>query len=317
MLASYEEVREGRDNFLLLGNGFSIGLHRGFAYGSLYERCAKKLFKLDDIQLFEGFRTTNFERVLGMLSAARQVNNILGIDTKPVVDRHEAIRLALVEAVQVIHPRKASIGVDTYVRLVTFLTEFDGIFTTNYDLLLYWAIMENTNRFVDFFFDGGVFDPTDVEVRSPKIGVYYLHGSLFLYREFGRTHKQSSHLGHLLDELGEYITSRRTPVFVSEGTSEDKLTAIMSNGYLSFCFDQLTRVEGGLTIHGFSMADNDIHIVDAINASKIRKVAYGIYCQDRTDESIRSERLRIESLLPKAKVAFYDSATFSSKYLKG
>lgn len=234
MLKAYEVVREGRDKYLLLGNGFSIGLHHGFHYRSLYEICLDKYFEDEDSELFEKFRTNNFERVLQMLNAARQVNRVLELDTEPIDDRYTQIRYSLAHADRGVHPKKSAVGEEVLERLCDFLRGFRGIFTTNYDLLLYWAIINDTATFVDYFFDGSTFDPTDVEVRWGKVGVHYLHGSLFLYREAGRTRKYVGSVANLLDSLESLITPARTPVFVSEGTSEDKLAAIMSNGYLSF-----------------------------------------------------------------------------------
>lgn len=304
MLKDYSEVHKRHRDGLLVGNGFSIGIHKEFSYPSLYEICDAFL---DDAELtlFERFKTQNFERVLEVLNAARQVNEIIGLDTKMISRRYETVRVALIKAVRSVHPRKGEVGEETFERIADWFMNFRNIFTTNYDLLLYWAILNRNTTFVDFFFDNLMFNPTDVELRAGKIGVYYLHGSLFIYREERRTRKFST-VFNLLDSLEEVMTRKRTPVFVSEGATEDKLAAIMSDGYLSYCFDALRDSEGGLTIYGFSLSDNDQHIVDAIHSSPMQRVAYGVYPEGMDIADVEAECLRVRKRLGNKDLVFFD-----------
>ena len=57
------------------------------------------------------------------------------------------------------------------------------MFSTNYDLLVYWAIMceEDPNDFRDFFWDPSlIFDSADVEVWGRPTVVHFLHGGVHL-----------------------------------------------------------------------------------------------------------------------------------------
>ena len=62
---------------------------------------------------------------------------------------------------------------------------YKSVFSTNYDLLTYWAMMieGDPDDFRDFFWQvGGPFDPTDVDAWGSLTLVYFLHGAVHLRR---------------------------------------------------------------------------------------------------------------------------------------
>ena len=65
--AIVEVDSQGRKPHVLLGNGFSIGAHEEFEYGSLYEQARCAQLPLRAVELFEEYGTTNFEGVLRRL----------------------------------------------------------------------------------------------------------------------------------------------------------------------------------------------------------------------------------------------------------
>jgi hypothetical protein len=86
---------------LLLGNGMSISIWEPFGYRKLYDRAKFGDLSARDRKLFSS--TQNFERVLVDLLTAIRVNDAVGLDTKPLLERYRNIQLALVHAVREVH----------------------------------------------------------------------------------------------------------------------------------------------------------------------------------------------------------------------
>lgn len=316
-LPGYHEIpNEYRQN-LLLGNGFSVGIHTGFAYPSLYKICSEgygdnpPYFDEKDIELFNKCETTDFEFVLRQLNIARTVNLIYEIPSILLNNRYRSIRNALIEAVRLTHPFAAQLPAGLLPQLHRLLSTFKNIFSLNYDLLCYWAIMVDVGNFIDFYFQGNSFDSLNVGVRNINaICIYYLHGALHLYRDEFNTYKTVSR-GSLLLDFTELITEQHTPLFISEGTSAQKLSLIGSNDYLSFCFSSLMKSRGYMTIHGASLnLETDSHISRAINLSDVTHIAYGIHQPDGNEEKIMEKKNRITAMFRDKYLVFYDSDTF-------
>lgn len=133
---------------LLLGNGFSIALKPDiFSYGSLYENADFKAAPHIP-RLFQALGTTDFEIVIRHLQNTATVVEVYRPSLVRLAARlrHDAalIKDALVSAVARRHPdRPYDITVQQYAACRSFLRQFDHIFTLNYDVLLYWALMQN------------------------------------------------------------------------------------------------------------------------------------------------------------------------------
>jgi predicted nucleic-acid-binding protein len=94
-----------------------------------------------------------------------------------------------------------------------------------------------------------------------------------------------------------------------KGYSADE-RKIMHNKYLSFCYEQLTNIEGSLVTFGFNFGEYDDHIIDAINIAakqgrKMTNKLWSIYIGVYSDE----DKKRIESIVDrfKCKVHIYDA----------
>ena len=55
------------------------------------------------------------------------------------------------------------------------------------------------------------------------------------------------------------------PIFVTAGNAKEKLNHIMHNKYLSFCYEDFSKIKGSLITFGFNFGEYDTHIIDAIN----------------------------------------------------
>src|ERR1044071_4899904 len=70
----------------------------------------------------------------------------------------------------------------------------------------------------------------------------------------------------LLDRvIAQWETGQWSPLFVSEGTNEQKLTAIRRSHYLNTVYAEVLPALGqNIVVYGWSMSAHDQHLVDAI-----------------------------------------------------
>lgn len=298
---------------LLVGNGASRAVWDEFKYDSLYElaRSAKVEHPLsnEDCAVFEGLdNTRNFEAVLGALSTSRMVCDVLGIDNSKIVERHDSIRYALVEAVKASHVPWQVVPPETLRQVRRALSEYEVVYSTNYDLLLYWAYMseDNGQGFKDYFW-GERFDVSDSEIWNGDTRILYLHGALHLYHSAtGGTLKQhAGEYANLLDLFGKREDA--IPLFISEGSHKQKLAAIARSDYLAFALEQFSKHAGPLVVFGHGLGDTDKHLADAMKRWGKRTIAYGIY--PAGEAAVIAEKGRVTSLLPRAEFLFFDSTT--------
>ena len=160
------------------------------------------------------------------------------------------------------------------------MSHYRTVFTTNYDLLNYWAIQHAPEALTDLFF--GVDHSFDLSlVATDKPRLLYLHGGLHLVRnQDGTARKLTSTEGTLLGSFAINNTIKTlddVPLFVNEGPSSDKLKTIRSSDYLSFCYDQLLHHGDNLCLFGHALGEQDQHIVQALRQAAPKTVAISIY----------------------------------------
>lgn len=148
----------------------------------------------------------------------------------------------------------------------THLSSYRQIYTTNYDLLLYWAILSNPQTFKDYFWDNNLsFDPDNTELRLGTIAVHYLHGALHLFRDNDGGVRKITTNDDLLTDIYNNIRNDRLPLSVSEGDHEQKLLKIRSNEYLRFCYNKLGNSTGNILIFGHTLSSQfDEHLLVAL-----------------------------------------------------
>lgn len=304
-----------KDNFssssILLGNGFSINFSDSLRYKYLYEFFIKNSTEISK-NLFEVFQTKNFEQILESLEVAKTVCQTVEIENE-IFDLYKAeIREGLINSINKIHPKPIDVNYHLIKWVSKQFKDFNQIFTTNYDLFLYYIILETT-KFGDHMFRNNSinfnhFNGPDVRKKNH---IYYLHGALFLFEGGLTTYKiKKPNNGWLLDAITKEIASNKYPLFISEGKSDTKLKSIQSNSYLSFCLNQLEKNQDKtLIIFGQSLSEQDAHIVKIIDKN-YENIAISIRIEDwQTIGEIKAEKNRISSMFKKAKFEFYDSST--------
>ncbi len=274
---------------LILGNGASIAFDPRFSYNSLKDRAETLALITADVQrVFEHLNTTDFELVLRMLWHASKVNQALAIPDNRTVHAYEAVREALIEVVRAIHVSHEAVR-DRLEIAAAFMSRFSSVVSLSYDVLIYWAILQGNenapNRFKDCFIDGE-FQRHWQPFREPygvnreATLVFYPHGNLALAADLaGAEFKVRSDAGAaLLDTVFDrWRAGNTTPVFVSEGTSEQKRLAIRRSPYLTTVYEEVLPDLGeDVMIFGWSMGDADDHLLDAACLGALRRVAIAV-----------------------------------------
>jgi hypothetical protein len=270
---------DGNDRALLLGNGFSI---QYFSYKTLLEKAGLGEEKPLSV-LFKTLKTYDFEVVMKALEDASVVETAYGDQGRSNTFKSDADRLrkALVHAVRETHPPHREDIQNGIPSCIQFLKQFNTVFTLNYDLLLYWVILEETRSFHDGFGLGeeksGFRGPFKQEAAC---NIYNLHGGLHLFRtSTGEVEKRTRAPSGVIDAIAETIlTEKRLPIYVAEGTSDAKLSKINSIPYLKHCYDTLRASRGSFFVYGSSARRaSDEHIYRALFKSRIDHLYFSIH----------------------------------------
>ena len=306
-LPSWHDVAKQHDwSALLLGNGLSINVWPGFAYSSLFDHAHSHGLTEQERKLFDG--TRNFERALSDLTTAMRVGKVLRMETDPILERYRSIQVALGHAIREVHPKRSSVP-DVGLRAIrAAMLDYEWVFTTSYDLIVYWAMGSDGWRpFIDMLKYGGrcEFDSDRADVYADEIPVYFLHGALHLVvGGSGTTWKlRKTYLQTLLDQFGQPIGGdpEARPLLVTEGSAIEKLRAIEGNHYLAHALQRLRDVDLPIVIFGSSLSTQDDHLVDALNEQPDRPVAVSMLPGSKKELATRQAeifgRLETESLV--------------------
>lgn len=338
-IQSYEEVvdylnKNNRKKHLLMGNGFSIAYDpKIFSYNALYDF----LTELNDpvlSKLFEVINTKNFEQIMRQLDNFIEIASALSNDkelVKKLIDANKLLQNSLIDAISKLHPEHVfNIPDEKSFSCFSFLSDFlenEGlVFSTNYDLLLYWVLMRNESKKAIDGFGRELLNPDEIKFgadqnwsnlywgkHKEEQSVFYLHGTLPIFDNGVDIEKEVyRNQAYLLTNIKERLNKKEYPIFVTAGSGNEKLQHIMHNKYLTFCYDNLCAIEGSLISFGFNFGEYDEHIIDAINKAskygartgdKLMSIYIGVFSQQDLDY-IKT----IESKF-KCKVNVYDSKT--------
>lgn len=315
-LETWDEVKGADTWSLLLGNGFSQNISRRFGYRSLFE-VAQNNGQLRDesCAIFREIGNSNFEEVLRHLHDAQLVARALTQDENQGLLREleTNVRNALVASVREVHIEHSDLS-EQVDRLRIELRKFQRVFTTNYDLIPYWALMADGtgDGFTDFFWGmpGNYFDAdSDNYDLNGRTGLYFVHGALHLYRDEDRKIvKRKGQSGTLLANTLNAISEGMFPHFISEGTSKQKLNEISSSEYLRFALHELKHCDTPALIFGHSLSQTyDQHLIDSFKHRRWtgRKVAVTVH--PSFEPNIRQFKLNLHAQLPDLDLRFIDS----------
>ncbi|AJC66175.1 DUF4917 family protein [Dickeya zeae] len=336
-LKTFPEIKEyllskKRAVHLLLGNGFSMAYnHEIFSYNALQKFIDEQRNPLIS-SLFRIVKTKNFELVMQQLDNFCELIETFGTYNElldKVKKSSDSLKESLIDAVESLHPEhvfKLEDGqVEKCSNFLSFFTNNHGsIFSTNYDLLLYWVLMR---KGIKNAIDGFGRDRTDdgdssnepeySELRwgnnKNSQNIFYVHGALPIFDEGVHIIKEEyTGENYLLNNIKNRIDNGHYPIFVASGNGEEKLNHILHNRYLTYCYESLCEIKGSLVTFGFNFGSYDYHIVDAINIAANQGRASGnklfsIYIGVYSDEDRKHiERIQGEF---KCKVILFDAKT--------
>ncbi len=332
-LQSYQDViayldKEKRERHLLLGNGFSMAYDKDiFSYNAL----SKFIDELDDEllkKLFEIVNNKNFEVVMQQLDNFIELAKAFSNDDELVVklgSASQTLKESLITAVRSLHPEHVFKVPEVKSKkcaefLNAYLADGGSIFTTNYDLLLYWVLMRNGLDSNDGFgkeFEGVALDGS-AEFADLAWGkykdeqeIFYLHGALHLFDAGVEIEKELYDSEHyLLEKISERIDNKDFPIFVAAGNGREKMEHVSHNKYLAHAMDRFSEIEGSLVVFGFGFGESDSHIIDAINRAakhgqKTDDRLWSVYIGVNSQASLD----RLEKIVDhfQCKVNFYDA----------
>lgn len=340
-IPTYNEVFEHlkkskRKKHLLLGNGFSMAYdHNIFSYNALYEF----IEKLDNellSKLFNIINTKNFELVMQQLDNFLELAKVFSTDKQLVTkleNASEELKTSLIDAIEKLHPEHVfempeEKSINCFNFLSSFIDHEGKIFTTNYDLLMYWVLIRNQSQNAvdgfgrevenpDAYKTGDDFEWSDLYwgKNREKQSVFYVHGTLPIFDTGVEILKEvytEKDGNYLLQNIKKRMDQKDYPVFVTAGNGRQKLEHIMHNRYLTDCYENLSKIEGSLITFGFNFGEYDDHIIEAVNkaakqgkkqADKLWSIYIGVYS--------KSDFEHIQSIKEKfrCKVNIYDSKT--------
>lgn len=308
-LVDWDDVRRTFEGgSLLIGNGLSRSIWSEFEYPSLFDIAMRFGLDADDVALFEKLNTRDFESVLQALWTAKAVADALGQEGSELDERYESIRSSLIRAVQQVHvPWELLDGSGALRLLHDAMLRYRTVYSTNYDLIPYWALMQDPDPFKDLFWgEDNSFDVTNTSVDEDKTRLLFVHGALHLYETAWSVSAKLVAAGsRLLERFG--TDPEKVPLFVSEGTAKDKRRAIASSSYLNFVFQELLRERGSIVVFGQSLSDQDEHIAAALDRLGAR-LALAVRA-NRSSVVLRRRIAEYERRLVRSEVTFFDAAT--------
>lgn len=240
---------------------------------------------------------------------------------------YKNIRESLIHAVRDIHVPHEFVSDEVKIKLRQIYSGYDYVYTTNYDLLLYWVIMDEKDQFKDFYWskvaeeDRVTFDISDTAVWGDVTKILYLHGALHLFHNVSDTTYKAvgNDEGSILEQFRKNLKS--IPLFISEGTSKDKMRSIRRNDYLSFAYERFATHRGSLVVFGHSLnSEFDQHIIDAMKRwtrydqkrfhgrTKERTIAFSIH-PSMSSGAIIEYKSRIQKSLSRYKLRYFNSET--------
>jgi hypothetical protein len=310
------DVLRSRHSFpdLLLGNGASLAVWRNFAYFSLFDEAQttrNRPLSPTELSVFRALDTCVFEQALSALRNSIRVNAALTINASSPRHRYFAIKEALIHAIRSVHIPWSQMPTDALSSINCELSRYRTVYSSNYDLLTYWAELHAPAAF-DSLFRGpeATFDATDTQAQDNTTRILHLHGGLHLVKNAdGSTRLLNSSESTLLasfaiNQLGDI------PLFVNESSSEDKLKSIRGSDYLSFCLGQLARPTEGLCIFGHSLSNQDRHLLQAVQKASPQALAISIY--PHNSAFIQQQKDYYTNLFaeqPQIKLHFFNSLT--------
>ncbi len=322
-LGKWSDIANEFKDTLVLSNGASIAVDTRFDYQSLLEEAKEaNLINNSVDEVFNYLGTKDFEFVLWTLGFVSDINQKLKVETQSAKEAYQKVQNALIETIHKVHPQRNEIE-QLLKPIYSFMKNFQTVVSLNYDLIVYWSILEAKrelgNHFKDCFVNGR-FTENWQRLREPHKAdastlVFYPHGNLCLVtdpKEGDYKIIRQDENTILLDAIvNVWRQNSKIPLFVSEGDSKQKLTAIRRSGYLSTVFNSvIPSLSGSLAIYGWSLDYNDEHILKQL-CQHTKTIAISVHRNRLAGETLEQHctknEKKIKRINPNIQVLFYDA----------
>jgi hypothetical protein len=142
--------------------------------------------------------------------------------------------------------------------------------------------------------------------KNETQNLFFLHGAFHIYRDWKEIKKITQKSDRALyDRLEEILNDEEMEV-ICVFQSENKIDTINENQYLKNSYNKLWTLSGTMVIIGSSLAENDKHIFDQINNSKIHTV----YISTRK-ESISKTMKKAKMHFPDKEIILFETESIS------
>lgn len=277
---------------ILLGNGFSRACRNDiFSYAALFDQAKFAGISPAARNAFGALNTTDFEVVIRALKQAALLVAVY-LENNPDLARRlnadaDGLRELLATTIASTHPdRPADIQPPRYAACRTFLSNFNRIYTVNYDLLLYWTLMQEEIEPQPEFDDGfrepedGPADYVTWDVQNTdQQNIFYLHGGLHIFDAGPKLQKFTwCNTGiALIEQIRQALNTNRFPLFVAEGSHDSKLDRIQHNGFLNRAYRSFAAIRGSLFVFGLSFGEADEHILRLLDKGRVKQAFVSLH----------------------------------------
>lgn len=339
MLEKYSELIDNMDlknAAIILGNGASISISNNFSYKNLLLKASE----IDNfpVSIFNTLNTANFESVIYQLDIAQKINKVITpispqIDqlNKIISDTNITIRQSLIQTIQSIHPEYSLLSFitaseETIKKLFSYLTQFEYIINLNYDLLIYYILLHQSqnDKFTDFFLPDSTANNKltfneEINWLDDQAKLYYPHGNIVLGVNISGEEEKIKY--HPPETLLQTILNRWSndtnfyPLFICEGSSTEKIKSISRSYYLNYIYRNiLPKLPENIICYGWSLSENDEHIIKQIlkDSRKNHKLLISVRKGNKSDFQVETECIniknRINNINNNTEIHFFDSS---------
>jgi hypothetical protein len=315
---------------VLLGNGFSRACKDDiFSYEALYKQADFETLSPGARDAFGALGTTDFEMVIKALRQTALLARVYVPDKPQLVTTllEDAIGLrnVLVDTIARNHPaRPQDIQPERYIACRAFLNNFERIYTLNYDLLLYWALMQGELPPMEHFEHRDGFrkpeEPNADYVAWDSGSAYaqtvlYMHGALHIFDAGHELQKYTwcNTQIPLIEQIKAALDRDEFPLFVAEDTHKAKLERILHSAYLGKVKSSFEQITNDLFVFGFAFGESDEHIVQLMGRNKITQMFVSLFDKPSSDGNKkiiqRAESIKARRNKYKLEVKYFSAET--------
>lgn len=144
------------------------------------------------------------------------------------------------------------------------------------------------------------------DIESETQNLFFIHGAFHICKKKNEYVKITQSTDKALYEKLEELLNTDDEEIVCVFQKDNKLKTINENPYLKKCLNKLSSLKGNIVIIGCSLSENDNHIFDELNKSKIENIYISSLTKDFEEIYIKAT-----NLFPYKNVYIFDAETIS------